>query len=79
MRTIGSRRDVWLGFAKRTGYGKSALERSDLKMKGSKLVSIRASKAAKRNFTPSKRAMFKANQAPRFTGKSRRKSRRSMH
>ena len=47
---IGSRRQVFNGTAKKTGYGKSGLTKKDLKMnKHGHIVSIKKSKASRKN------------------------------
>ena len=47
---VGSRRQVFNGTAKKTGYGKSGLTKKDLKMnKHGHIVSIKKSKASRKN------------------------------
>ena len=47
---VGSRVQVWNGTAYKTGYGKKGLKRSDLiKNKHGRIVSVRASKSARKN------------------------------
>tara|TARA_B100001093_G_scaffold241005_1_gene230765 strand:- start:53355 stop:54020 length:666 start_codon:yes stop_codon:yes gene_type:complete len=47
---VGSRRQVFNGTAKKTGYGKSALTKKNLKMnKHGRIVSVKQSKASKKN------------------------------
>jgi len=77
---IGSRRQVFNGTAKKTGYGKAGLTKKELKMnKHGRIVSIKRSKASRKNKNLGKFMQKKGSKTfgPALSKKSKRNSKKS--